>query len=262
MNDASIEKIELSPEEKLKRLVASIQDMFKFSPEFLESFRKGMVELARVIEVARKFPPFLKNSIISLAEEGWYVDLRDMSLREPVELERLYSKGSRDEVQQHLIEHYRKRYPEIELELYDMFPERAEILKQAFFAHRQGYYYLSVPAFLAQADGVYTHYQGKNFFQAGESIKPFNQEMMKHDELTNALLSPFSMSTSIRKGLKQREPGFGYLNRHVVLHGESLDYGTEEKSLQALAFLYYVAIALGTVLERHVTHLDAVKPAP
>ena len=35
------------------------------------------------------------------------------------------------------------------------------------------------------------------------------------------------------------------LNRHEVLHGESVDYGTEINSLKAISLLYYIASVLG-----------------
>ena len=34
------------------------------------------------------------------------------------------------------------------------------------------------------------------------------------------------------------------LNRHAVMHGESLDYDTEENSLRAISLLNYVALSL------------------
>ena len=37
------------------------------------------------------------------------------------------------------------------------------------------------------------------------------------------------------------------LNRHAVMHGESLDYDTKEKSLRALSLLNYVAVALNLI---------------
>ena len=43
---------------------------------------------------------------------------------------------------------------------------------------------------------------------------------------------------------KDRSPEFSELNRHQVLHGEVTEYGTEENSLKAVAFLNFCALVL------------------
>ena len=43
----------------------------------------------------------------------------------------------------------------------------------------------------------------------------------------------------------ERESLMNVLNRHEVLHGESVDYGTEINSLKAMSLLYYIASVLG-----------------
>ena len=41
---------------------------------------------------------------------------------------------------------------------------------------------------------------------------------------------------------------FAKLNRHQVLHGESVDYGTEENSLKAISLLNYLHWILSTAV--------------
>ena len=48
----------------------------------------------------------------------------------------------------------------------------------------------------------------------------------------------------LRLSSKRRPEGFKEFNRHQVLHGEVTDYGTEENSLKAVAFLNYCASRL------------------
>ena len=43
---------------------------------------------------------------------------------------------------------------------------------------------------------------------------------------------------------KDRSIGFSELNRHQIIHGEVTDYGTEENSLKAVAFLNFCALVL------------------
>ncbi len=237
----------------LNGIVSFMRAQLRLPPQLVDAIRNAEIHAAKFMDAARRYPPVLQEAIITLADEGWYLDWTGMHINEPVELVEMYSKGNREEVEARLIKHYRDRVPAIDAELRELFPSRAHILDQAFAAHRQGNFYLSVPTFLAQADGIYFEFQGKNFFITKEAKGKFSTDTKDQDDLTKALLAPFSNSTSIRKTAKERETDFIYLNRHVVMHGESLDYGTEVKSLQAVALLYYVAVSLGRVLKRQAT---------
>ncbi len=55
------------------------------------------------------------------------------------------------------------------------------------------------------------------------------------------MLSALKEHLPITKSAYEREAGFNQLNRHQVVHGESLDYGTETNSLKAISFLFYIA---------------------
>ena len=129
---------------------------------------------------------------------------------------------------------------------------RAHVFRQVFIAHRKGLYYVTVPTLLAQADGVCLDLLGEHFFiKNRHKGRERFAKLADLEVLTKALLAPFFNDTNIRASSKERPKGFDGLNRHLVLHGESFDYGTEARSLQAVAFLYYVAVSLGRVLDSH-----------
>lgn len=52
------------------------------------------------------------------------------------------------------------------------------------------------------------------------------------------------MPVSYSQGKRKRNANFSELNRHMVMHGDSVDYGTKKNSLKAISLLYYVAKAL------------------
>ena len=58
------------------------------------------------------------------------------------------------------------------------------------------------------------------------------------------MLSPLAESLSISMSKHERPEGFDGLNRHMVLHGESLDYDTRENSLKAISLIGYVGRVL------------------
>ena len=52
---------------------------------------------------------------------------------------------------------------------------------------------------------------------------------------------PIHANTGQRKSLTIED----YLNRHMVLHGEDCDYGSETNSLKAISLINFVASVLG-----------------
>ena len=130
--------------------------------------------------------------------------------------------------------------------LIDSFPSREHILRDAFEAHKTNKFNLSIPVFLAQADGMWKERCEKHLFtrERDMAIKSLandhaDSSLIRH--LALALLNPtFPLFISERN----RPPDFAGLNRHQVVHGESLDYGTRTNSLKAMAFLEYCGMIL------------------
>ena len=123
------------------------------------------------------------------------------------------------------------------------YPSRDAILTDAFEAHRKGKYTLSVPVFLAQADGIFAEESrgGPTVFMERErktaaadhsDRAPVTVVKRWLDVFGNVL--PLWMSRKDRSSAS-----FEGLNRHLVLHGESVDYHTEENSLKAISLLHY-----------------------
>lgn len=69
-------------------------------------------------------------------------------------------------------------------------------------------------------------------------------EQIASETYRAALLSPLAQSLPISASEKERRADFSGLNRHTVLHGESVDYGTKENSLRAISLINYVAHVL------------------
>ncbi|XQL33700.1 hypothetical protein ACOIY0_30870, partial [Burkholderia contaminans] len=63
-------------------------------------------------------------------------------------------------------------------------------------------------------------------------------------ELARAFLAPLESGMTVALSEKARPQGFSGLNRHMVLHGESTDYGTKENGLRAISLLNYISQSL------------------
>ena len=142
----------------------------------------------------------------------------------------------------------RDQVDDIEAKLVSVFPNRSEILGDAFQAHRERRWNLSVTVFLTQVDGLfYDRFLKSLFYRADRTeMAECFKEMSK--ELSSAMLRHLlydGWPLALSRGERDKQPGdFTELNRHRVLHGEATDYGTEENSLKAISLLNYCAVVL------------------
>lgn len=117
------------------------------------------------------------------------------------------------------------------------------MLQKAYDAYLRGEHDLAIPVFLSQADGVCREVFGVEYFTSRKRIKEFETLFESLDcKITKAFLSPIAEETSIEwsEG-RRRICGPPPFNRHRILHGDDVSYGTEINSLKAISFLNYVA---------------------
>ena len=148
---------------------------------------------------------------------------------------------------QEFINKFRDDTDAIEQHLAAQFPDRAQIINDAFDAHRQAKYNLSIPVFLIQADGIAWERLGKTLFSS-KTIQQSEGLASKVDEgiLRKLFVGLMWPEWPLTLSVSQRTGDFSGLNRHQVLHGEVADYGTEVNSLQAMALLNFCSFILKT----------------
>jgi len=188
----------------------------------------------------------------TLMKHGWYLN-PNLSL---VMLDLLIQAFDEDPdgASEKLAELIESELSQIQDSLANSAPDRREILRQAFYAHRTKLYNLSVPVFLAQADGMWRDRLGRHLFDRGGPAKAATEyERLTPDDMTRSILSSFSTQVPLWFSETKREADFNALNRHQVLHGETTDYGTREYSLKAISFLYFVAFLLDSGTARSST---------
>jgi len=101
---------------------------------------------------------------------------------------------------------------------------------------------------LAQVDGICKVVTNENLFRSkGKNRNPRVSayiEQITADSYTEAILSPLASKTPISASERDRGDNFHHLNRHLVLHGESTDYGTKVNSIKAISLINYVVKVL------------------
>ncbi len=204
------------------------------SPAF-EQLEKSLSEL----------PPRTQEALLLLGAHGWYLDL-EMSLPELWELKEALSEGNVAKAEEALVDYFEGRLDGIEKSITKRFPHRAHLIRPAFNAHRRREYELSIPVLLAQTDGICKETVNQHLFikQDKKPRTAIYVEQIAADSYRAVLLSPLARTLPISASEYERPEGADALNRHTVLHGESLDYGTETNSLKAISLINYVAHVL------------------
>jgi hypothetical protein len=223
----------------------------QFQTQF-EQFRNSFQGFPAFHELQKSFqelPPRTQEAVLLLALHGWYFDL-EMTFPQLWQLKRALSDGSVNEAEEALVDYFEGRIDEIEKSVAEVFPSRSHLIRAAFKAHRRQEYELSIPVLLAQADGMCKDAINQYLFLK-QNKKPQTAlyvEQIVADAFRASLLSPLAQTLPISASERERPDGTNALNRHMVLHGEALDYGSKANSLRAISLINYVTQILGDEL--------------
>lgn len=193
-----------------------------------------------------ELPPRLQKALLQLGEYGWYLDMQ-MPFGSIPQLLEAFAEGNMEEAEAAMVEYFEGRLDGIEESITREFPHRAHLIRAAFVAHRRGEYVLSIPVLLAQVDGICEEVFRGSFFtkRNGKPKTAWFVEQIVLDDFQAALLAPLTQTLPINVSQHERPAGSHALNRHTVLHGEALDYGSKVNSLKAISLINYVAHVTG-----------------
>lgn len=245
-----------SIEDGLRQLYQVVRQVHSFlnKPEVKEKIRLFFERLKTLPDDTKKF-------LRDLAYRGWFFT-DEMTLNEiSVFYNLTTAQHSVDEAQidaymEKLVEKYTEH---IKQTLYARYPTRKGVLESAFNAHDRGEYNLSIPAFLAQADGIGT--------QLLSGISPFSRKTSNASgllataeeinrlstQVDTALIEPLGLPIGMtaKSTSPERLQHPHLYNRHEVLHGISVDYGTKTNSLKAISLLGHLATVFHDVVEEY-----------
>lgn len=183
------------------------------------------------------------ESLKILANDGWYLPF-DVTPNIVLEASGLWQSGQEEKANQLLINFFDEEIEFIKRELLSRFPHRANPITEAIDAHQQKKFYLSIPVFFSQAEGVCEELTGKRFFSSkdGRPLTRSWAEEFNSDSILSLFTEPLKEIGVVRLNQRGRVP-IG-INRHDVLHGSSVDYGKEINSYKALSLLWYFGDAI------------------
>lgn len=231
--------------------VAKVPDAVWAIASTLRDFQSPFEKYAEQI---RSLPKRVKENLLALAEAGWYLDA-EMPMADLIHFKEELASSDPEEVNAALASYFRDALDRIEATLTKEHSDRIELLRDAFAAHREKKYNLSIPLLFAQADGVCLDLTGYPLFANGGLTKYVRR--IDPETLERAYLEPLLSQGPIVESAGRRADRPSRLNRHAVMHGESTAYGTEENGLKAISFLNFVSHVLLLTVE----HAKGDKPA-
>jgi hypothetical protein len=245
--ESALKKVLATISNPLPQLVAKIgfdtAAFVQWQTQIREQWTAAFTQLEPILQNMRDLPARTRRDLRVLAQQGWYLDA-ELPHFAPTELAVAFETGRPADADRSLVDFFRERLADIRETVLLAVPERAGIFVQAFAAHERGEFNLSVPVFLAQAEGISRDHTGLLLFSADRNTKKPQLaayvEGFISDPFRYALLSPLMEVHPIAASEKQRSSEFVGLNRHQVLHGESLTYGTEVNSLKAVSLVSYL----------------------
>ena len=208
-----------------------------------------------------RIPEKLRSALEDLAKLGWFLDA-EMTFPFIGKLGKLLKNKRVEDAENALIDYFRENLSIIARKLEADYPNRSAPVSAAITAHERCEYYLSIPVFLAQSEGIFRELMQRLLFSDKDKDegKLFSDKVRKEaiakciENIQDAsdvepLLYPLTCSLPISASQKQRGQDFNALNRHQVLHGEISDYGSEINSLKAISFLNHIASVVGQIRE-------------
>ena len=212
-----------------------------FNLDFTEAMRDLIQHQLRQLDVVlgtwiESQADDVRESQLKLANRGWFPD-HDMSFGELRQVAEAIETDP-DAVDEHMQASLRAKLDEIEAELLRTHPNRVHLLRDAFSAHRDAMYSLSIPVLFSQADGICYDRFRKSVFATDKRKKIHGEATSGSKQQASALSLPLlSNDLPLWMTEQRRDDSFQGLNRHEVLHGVSVHYNTEVDSLKAVSFI-------------------------
>ncbi|APC15103.1 hypothetical protein BLL42_04985 [Pseudomonas frederiksbergensis] len=234
----------------------------------------AQIDWKAVKERIESMPARSRKAMIIASSEGWFFNWIN-SFRDTFELVENLQAAKADEVDEILKAHYTTDMDWYAGQLTNLYPKRKPAIEAAVSAHKnygpEGYY-LSIPVFLAQADGMLSEITGipsamdksNGVVKGSVWVKDRIGDNQKVKDLLHQLLNLHTMDILKSKGQRDKESiekgkVFDALNRHQVMHGEVSDYGTELNSFKAFSFLVFIGLHVPGMLES--PHLTQANPS-
>jgi len=204
-----------------------------FPPELVKAFKESLKNMRDSLKIIPQY-------LVELANLGWFISL-DITPRETGELCLKIKEKDFQAIDNFMIKYVSDKADRVEKELIKAFPKREKPLKAALQAYRKKEYYLSIPVFIAQIDGIFIDIYDQYFFTSRETKKKELKTMYfdsNFGEILNAFFEPIGHKIEISLGKNEKNDRNKVVyNRHEIMHGIDNEYGNRINCLKVISLL-------------------------
>jgi hypothetical protein len=238
----------LSPEARnqLEKLREQFRSIIEDSERFSERMRET-VKLA--IPEGFKLPSWEEQDenyrarLKMLAENGWFAGM-EFPLVTLNKADAMFRQGQEEQANVGLTGYFDAKASEIVKEVSALYPETSTLMARALRAHQEADFTVSVMILLAQAEGIWGRHASFSPYSRAKDNKEALQKAIdgKASQLPiRAYWELLLQDIPINRKFDKSQPEPQGLNRHAVMHGASLNFGTKINSARALSWLSYTA---------------------
>jgi len=182
--------------------------------------------------------------LLDLVKLGWYFNTLG-TLDDMVNLKKLITNKDISSIDKLMSKHLKKDYKELKEETIALFPNKREILKRGFRAYEKKQYEYSILIFLTQTDSICKTLTGTRLFgreQKQAKTKKYVDKHYNETSFISGLLQPLADYGVINKA--ESDHMEGELNRHKVIHGDDINYGSELNAKKMLSLIFFLTTVL------------------
>jgi len=199
-NEQVSDQLRLIPQRLAESIVDRVRQANQQMGEWLHSVTREFIQRAQ--EAFARLDAALRDTLQTLGMNGWYPD-DEIDMPGLLDFTKGFDLGEEEKTNEALCQHFEARSEAIVNDLVVMTPKRERFLRTALEAHRDQKYELSIPVFLAQADGMWQDFTKASAGKAGKEMRLYSRsrktgrphtakwvESVKSDERGDALLYP------------------------------------------------------------------------
>ena len=232
-------------------IIKNYNAVIQSNRQYFETIKRIQDSISPFIKIAEEYR--FSSSLKVFPKEGWYFSYEIIeNLNEyGYLLETAESWGENNikaVFEKKILAYLQENISIIEKRIINISEKREKIIKEIFALHKEKRYAASIPLALAQIDGICNEAFGIGFF----SSTPYNKENKKPGEQKLKLkLGQCSLSMLLYRQvsyddknelilIKSNNTEMSELNRHCIMHGESVDYASEINAAKTILLLDFV----------------------
>ena len=242
------------PDEEVERLKRIENEILVSTDALSNNIRKMTEDMQKGIEAFINYTKAISHPIIAklqkASEKGWYVSPNVFSSLPMSELDDLLSQDSLDEFEIMLLENSDNNVADVLERCSESFPQNQAVFNEIQQLIKNGFYRASIMMAYSMADSMCNTKWGFGFFDK-DKLTGYNLKMFdKLEDMEESMSSLIRDQLSIAKNeitQYSKHPDFNdpikkakSFNRHLIIHGHSVEYGTKKNAVRAIYLLDFI----------------------